>query len=121
MTDDGDNGKDNKDNNKDNNVPANKIPKSNIIWKYSNPIKSQKMATKYFGSTIYRSTKKHKKYMIKTPDGKWVHFGQIPYEDMTKHNDKTRRRNYLIRSGRIRGDWRKHKYSANNLARKILW
>ena len=44
-------------------IEANKIPKNNIIWKYSNPKKSQKLAYKYFGknATIYRSTRKNKK------------------------------------------------------------
>lgn len=102
-------------------IPANKIPITNIIWKYSNPRKSQKLAYKYFGKTIYRSTKKNKKYMIQNKVGKWVHFGQIPYEDFTKHKNKTRRHNYLTRSAHIRGDWKKDKYSANNLSRKILW
>jgi len=104
-------------------TPANKIAKNNIIWKYSNPKKSQKLAYKYFGkkATIYRSTKKNKKYMIQDNKGHWVHFGQIPYEDFTKHKNLTRRHNYLTRSGKIRGNWRKKKYSANNLSRKILW
>ena len=104
-------------------IPANKISKNNIIWKYSNPIKSQKLAYKFFGkkAKIYRSTKKNKKYMIQDDKGHWVHFGQIPYEDFTKHKNLTRRKNYLTRSARIRGNWRKKKYSANNLSRKILW
>jgi hypothetical protein len=63
----------------------------------------------------------NKKYMIQDDKEHWVHFGQIPYEDFTKHKNLTRRKNYLTRSGRIRGDWKKHKYSANNLSRKILW
>ena len=48
-------------------VPANKIPKNNIVWKYSNPKKSQKLAYKYFGknAVIYRSTRKNKKYMVR--------------------------------------------------------
>ena len=59
--------------------------------------------------------------MIQDNKGHWVHFGQIPYEDFTKHKNLTRRHNYLTRSGKIRGDWKKKKYSANNLSRKILW
>jgi hypothetical protein len=103
-------------------IPANKIPTSDIIWKYNDPKKSQQLASKYFGETIYRSTRKNKKYMIQPPNSKrWVHFGQIPYEDFTKHKNKTRRHNYLTRSARIRGDWKKDKYSPNNLSRKILW
>ena len=105
-------------------IQANKIPRNNIIWKYSNPKTSQKRAYHFFGKNaiLYKSTKKNKKYMIKTPPkGSFVHFGQIPYEDFTKHKSTKRRRNYLKRSSKIKGDWRKHKYSANNLARKILW
>ena len=107
-----------------NEIPANEIPKSDIIWKYSDPRKSQRLAYKYFDSVIYRSTRKNKKYMIHAPNkgkGHWVHFGQIPYEDFTKHKSLKTRRNYLTRSGRIKGNWKKDKYSANNLARKILW
>ena len=105
-------------------IQANKIPKNTIIWKYSNPKTSQKRAYHFFGKNaiIYKSTKKNKKYMIRAPPkGSFVHFGQIPYEDFTKHNNTKRRRNYLKRSSKIKGDWKKNKYSANNLARKILW
>ncbi len=90
---------------------------------YSNPTEVYRLAKKYLGKTakIGLSTKKEKKYIITTPHGNVVHFGQMGYEDFTKHKDATRRRNYLTRSARIRGDWKKDKYSANNLARKILW
>jgi hypothetical protein len=103
-------------------IEANKIPKNNLIWKYSNPKTSQRRAFHFFGknAVIYKSTKKNKKYMIQK-DGTFIHFGQIPYEDFTKHKNTKRRKNYLNRSSKIRGDWRKHKYSPNNLARKILW
>jgi hypothetical protein len=33
-------------------IEANKIPKNNIIWKYSDPKKSQKLAHKYFGKML---------------------------------------------------------------------
>ena len=104
--------------------PATSIKRTDPIWKFSNPNVVQKRAKQYLGKNakVYRSTRKNKKYMIQPPNSKrWVHFGQIPYEDFTKHKDSTRRRNYLTRSARIRGDWKKDKYSANNLARKILW
>jgi hypothetical protein len=95
------------------------------IYKYSNPRQAQKMAYKYLGKTngkIYRSTRKEKKYMVKDPKtGHWVHFGQMGYEDYTKHKDKTRRRNYLTRSGKMRGNWKSNKFSANNLAMHVLW
>ena len=59
--------------------------------------------------------------MITTPDGKIVHFGQMGYEDFTKHKNKTRRKNYLTRARRIKGNWKKNRYSANNLAMHLLW
>jgi hypothetical protein len=43
------------------------------------------------------------------------------YEDFTKHKDKKRQTAYLKRTENIKGDWKSDKYSANNLARNILW
>ena len=94
------------------------------IHKYSNPTQAQRMAYRYLGKTakLYPSINPQKKYDIYDPKNKhWVHFGQIGYEDYTKHKDKKRRKNYLTRSGKIKGDWKKNKYSANNLARNVLW
>jgi hypothetical protein len=90
---------------------------------YSNPTEVYRKASKYLGKTakIRLSTKKEKKYMVVTPDGKIVHFGQMGYEDYTKHKNKTRRKNYLKRSRRIRGNWKKNKYSPNNLSIHLLW
>lgn len=99
------------------------MTKAQEIRKYSNPAEVYRRGSQYLGKTIKirLSTKRDKKYMITTPEGRIVHFGQMGYEDYTKHKNKTRRKNYLTRSGKIRGDWAKDKYSANNLARKILW
>ena len=90
---------------------------------YSNPTEVYRRASKYLGKTakIGLSTKKEKKYMVVTPDGKIVHFGQMGYEDYTKHKNKTRRKNYLRRSRGIKGNWKKNKYSPNNLAIHLLW
>jgi len=90
---------------------------------YSNPTEVYRRASKYLGKTakISLSTKKEKKYMVITPDGKTVHFGQMGYEDYTKHKNKTRRKKYLKRSSKIRGNWKKNKYSPNNLAIHLLW
>ena len=90
---------------------------------YSNPTEVYRRASKYLGKTakIGLSTKKEKKYMVITPGGKIVHFGQMGYEDYTKHKNKTRRKNYLKRSRRIRGNWKKNKYSPNNLSIHLLW
>lgn len=102
-------------------TPANKIPKSDEIWKWSNPKMAQKNATKLYKKDIYRSIRKDKKYMIQDDDGKWVHFGQMLYEDFTKHGDQSRRENYLKRASKIKGNWKGNPYSANALAMRILW
>jgi len=94
------------------------------LYQYSNPKSAQKMAYKYLGRTakLYPSTNPQKKYQILDPKyQRWVRFGQIGYEDYTKHHDKGRRRNYLTRTKYMRGNWRSNKYSANNLSRNILW
>lgn len=95
------------------------------ITKYSNPKQAQKQAYKYLGKKngkLYRSTRKEKKYMVKDPKtNNWVHFGQMKYEDYTKHKNKTRRKNYLNRASHINGNWKQNKFSANNLAMHVLW
>ena len=99
------------------------MTKAQEIRKYSNPSEVYRRASRYMGKTakIGLSTKRDKKYMITTPNGRIVHFGQMGYQDFTRHGNKTRRKNYLTRSGKIKGDWAKDKYSPNNLARKLLW
>ena len=95
-----------------------------ILYKYSNPKQAQKMATKYLGKTakLYPANNPVKKYRVCDPvSKKWVNFGQLGYEDYTRHKDKTRRHNYLTRTANMRGNWKKNKYSANNLSRKITW
>jgi hypothetical protein len=94
------------------------------IYSYSNPKIAQKMAYKYLGKTakLYPANNKTKKYKIYDPiHKKWVFFGQMGYEDYTKHKDKSRRKNYLTRSKSIKGNWKQNRYSANNLSREILW
>jgi hypothetical protein len=105
-------------------VQAEKIPKQDEIWKWSNPEKVAEMARKYLGdmAVVFRSTKPKKKYMIFDPvNKKWVFFGEINYEDFTKHKDEKRRENYLTRTASMKGNWKNNKYSANNLSRNILW
>jgi len=94
------------------------------LKKYSDPKQAQKMAIKYLGTSaiLYPSTNKNKKYMIYDPkNDKWIYFGQMGYEDFTKHKDVFRRKNYLIRSAKTKGNWKDNKYSPNNLSRNILW
>jgi hypothetical protein len=94
------------------------------IQKYSNPTKVFRKAKEYLGDDveIELSTNPHKKYMVYDPKKeKWVHFGQMGYEDYTKHQDPVRRRNYLTRTYFMKGHWQNDKYSPNNLSRHILW
>jgi len=63
------------------------------------------------------STKAGKKFMV-IYDGKTTHFGDINYADFTKHQDEGKRKSYLARSGGIKDSG---KWSANSLARALLW
>jgi hypothetical protein len=94
------------------------------LRQFSDPRVAQKKAYKYLGKTakLYPARNAVKKYSIFDPHHKkWINFGQLGYEDYTKHRDTKRRRNYLARTESIRGNWKKNKYSANNLSREILW
>jgi hypothetical protein len=99
------------------------IPKRDELYLYSNPIKAQKKAFTYLGrnAILYKSQNINKKYAIIDPSGKIINFGQLGYEDYTKHNDKERRKNYLTRTSGMRGNWKDNPYSANNLSRNLLW
>lgn len=95
-----------------------------ILELYSNPEIAQQNAIEYLGqSAILRpSTKMGKKYMVYDPiNKKMVHFGQLGYDDFTKHKDEKRRLNYLKRTANMRGNWKNNPYSPNNLSRNILW
>ena len=100
-----------------------RFPKTDAIWIYSDPKIAQQKAIEYYGpdAILYRSNTKNKKYYIMTPENKLINFGQMGYEDYTKHNDELRRYNYIQRTSKIRGDWKQNKYSPNNLSRTILW
>ena len=100
-----------------------RFPKTDAIWIYSNPKIAQEKAFEYYGpdAILNRSNTKNKKYCIMTPENKLINFGQMGYEDYTKHNDKLRRYNYIQRTSKIRGNWKQNKYSPNNLSRTILW
>lgn len=107
-------------------ILATDVPKSDDLYKYSNPLKAQKNVTKYLGKNIllYKSSRPSKKFMVHDNKlNKWVHFGSLdpPYEDYLKHKNKTRQHSYLSRATNIRGDWKYNKYSSNNLSIHILW
>ena len=96
----------------------------NSINEFSNPRIVFKKAKEYLGKDIIirLSDKPAKKYMLLNPEThKWIYFGQMGYEDFTKHHDGIRRNNYLRRTENMKGNWRDNKYSPNNLSRNILW
>lgn len=105
-------------------MEAVKASYNNPIWNFSDPILAQKNATKYLGKNaiLYLSNRKDKKYMILDPNtNKMVHFGNINYEDFTKHKSLERRRLYIARASNIKGNWKNNKYSPNLLSINILW
>ena len=104
-------------------IEISNVPKSNEIWKYSNPTEVRNRANNYLNKNIpiYLSDKPEKKYMVKNANNKWVHFGQLNFSDFTQHKNLIRRENYLNRSAKIKGNWKNDKYSANNLSRNLLW
>jgi hypothetical protein len=56
-----------------------------------------------------------------------VKFGRDGYSDYVQNllnnspDAETKRKSYLARATKIKGDWKSNKYSPNNLAIKILW
>lgn len=86
----------------------------------------------YNSNSIYFSDKPEKKLMIKHNDKK-VYFGQTGYGDFIIWNflenmkvvpdgfASKKRKLYLARATKIKGDWEDDDYSPNNLAIRILW
>jgi len=100
--------------------------KNLLVKQYSNPEQVYKNSLKYFKKhiPIYFSTRKNKKYMVFDEKKMvWVHFGSMnpPMEDFTKHQDKERRKRYLLRALNIKGNWKLNPYSPNNLSINLLW
>lgn len=93
------------------------------LSRFSNTEKVIENAKRYIpGAIIFISTNPNKKYMVYNPVlEKMVHFGEMGYEDYTRHRDELRRRNYLARAMHINGKWIQNKYSANNLSINLLW
>jgi hypothetical protein len=89
--------------------------------KVSDIKKVNKLSKMIYEKTVQPSTRKNKKYMIMNDNNKLVHFGDLRYEDYTKHHDEDRLNRYLSRATKIKGNWRRDKYSPNNLAINLLW
>ena len=94
--------------------------KAQLVKKYSNPKVVKQIAKKLLGNDVkvFYSTRENKKYMIESPDGKWIHFGQLPYFDFTKHQDEERRDAFRKRNKK----WKTQpKWTAGWLAYNLLW
>ena len=89
------------------------------INKYSNPFIVMKKAKELHLNPIQLSTRKDKKYMVLNPNtNKMVHFGQMGYEDYTKHHDEKRRELFRKRNHK----WATaDKYSSAWLSYNLLW
>ena len=89
------------------------------INKYSNPSIVMKKAKELHLNPIQLSTRKDKKYMVLNPKtNKMVHFGQMGYEDYTKHQDENRRELFRKRNHK----WATaEKYSPAWLSYNLLW
>ena len=74
------------------------MSKLNELKKYSNPEVVMMKARDMGLNTIQVSTRKDKKYMVYSSNKKLVHFGQMGYEDYTKHKDNKRRDNFKKRN-----------------------
>ncbi len=83
--------------------------------------KVNKLSRIIYKKSVEPSTRKNKKYMIMNDDNKYIHFGDSRYQDFTKHQDLERLKSYLSRATKIKGNWKKDKYSPNNLAINLLW
>ena len=83
--------------------------------KVSDIKKVNKLSRMIYKKTVEPSTRKNKKYMIMNDENKLVHFGDLRYQDLKRLN------NYLSRASKIKGNWKKDKYSPNNLAINLLW
>ena len=83
--------------------------------------KVNRLSKMIYEKTVEPSTRKNKKYMIMNDDNKLVHFGDLRYEDYTKHQDEERRKRYIGRATKIKGNLKSDKYSPNSLAINLLW
>lgn len=97
--------------------------KESLLFHVSNPDEVQIKISNYLNQSVelYLSPLKYKKYRIYKPNGKPVDFGDIRYEDYTKHKDKNRRDAYLRRATNIKGKWKEDPYSPNFLSIIGLW
>ena len=96
-----------------------KQDKLNELMNYTDINKVRRIAERVGLNKIYPSTRLNKKYMVRDPiTSHWIHFGQLPYEDYTFHNDLIRRDNFKKRNA----SWAYAPvYSPASLSYYLLW
>lgn len=97
------------------------MSKKSEILKYSTPSTVYRRAKNLFNDDVQikLSTRNDKKYMLYNPQkDKWVHFGQMGYQDYTQHLDKKRRALFMLRNLKWAS---KDKYSPAYLSYTLLW
>jgi hypothetical protein len=91
--------------------------KYDLLLNYSNPQEVINKGRK-MGYNVYISTRKNKKYQVERPDGKFVHFGLIPYQDFTFTHDERKRQLFINRNKK----WANaDPYSPAYLSYNLLW
>ncbi len=102
-------------------IPVNKLKKDDLLYQYSNPKIAQQKAFEILGPNVilYKSDNAQKKYKYFNPLlKKYQYFGQMKYEDFTKHQDEERKNRFLNRNKR----WAEADiYSPAFMSYYILW
>ena len=95
------------------------LTKLDQLREYSDPEFVLKKVQELGYNPVHESSRKDKKYMVYSPsEGKMIHFGQMFYEDYTKHLDPKRRMNFRKRNWR----WEyTPQYTASYLSYRLLW
>lgn len=71
--------------------------------------------------TLSKSTRKGKKWQVKFPDGKTVHFGAEGYLDYTQHGDAKRKELYIQRHAATGKEQWDNIRTAGFWSRWLLW
>lgn len=90
-----------------------------MLSDYSNFNVVKKKLEKLGYENLEVSNRKNRKYKILNPNtNKYIHFGDMRYEDFTKHKDTKRRDNFLKRNHK----WKDSpKYTPAHLSYYGLW
>ncbi len=94
------------------------MSKRELLKQYSDFDAVNKKAKRLLGVGVDVSTRADKKYMIRTPEGKLIHFGAWGAEDATKHKNQVRINAFKKRNEK----WATSpKWSAGWLSYFLLW